>query len=529
MGGHRSQEAGKRGLSSYRGTLLKGIVSRIALLMLLLASWSLNSAILSNDPLQVNFSTCLLGKDRFLCRNQYLYFFNTYQSNITSSRYYSDDSTSNATRYTPISPVRNLTRSSDDYRIIMPRRGKEKPKKKTPEEQDEIQINLRLTEERNQLIRERDLLLEERVTLLENRQQRDLLMEERQQLTNEHQQLTEDLQKLTKEQLSSTNELHQSTNDYNHLTGATLDNHSVGRSEVTSSKGNPKDRSLSTTIQPGGENTMESEDPLIRKERIERNREEYLRKYKLSDEESRKLEQTKKDRQAEGKNPMDWNDQLAMKKYMYDTVAGKHNMKGSVSLSEWQRFRDSPGLKASIEATKREDEEEEERIRQEQEEDYESDPDLGGYTQYEIDRAYERGRRDKERDKVWHYEDPSSSDDDEDLANRARAGGQPRSLGAKTEEMMTTRVGAKLEEGTSTRAGAKTEDVMTTAITTTDQTSVRPPQCKEWSLGKKAQASYPRSRTEPESGQVDTQGSQKFRRRKRDNGTVTAVEGGGGL
>ena len=68
---------------------------------------------------------------------------------------------------------------------------------------------------------------------------------------------------------------------------------------------------------------------------------------------------------------------------------------------------------------------------------------------------------------------------------------------------MTTRGVAKTEEGTTTRAGAKTDDVITTAITTTDQTSVRPPQRKEGSLGKKAQATYPRSRTEPESGQVD--------------------------
>ena len=103
-------------------------------------------------------------------------------------------------------------------------------------------------------------------------------------------------------------------------------------------------------------------------------------------------------------------------------------------------------------------------------------------------------------------------------------------VGAKTDEGMTTGGLAKTEEGT-TRVGAKTEEVTTTtATTTTDQTSVRNPQCKEGFLGKKAQVSYPRSRTEPESGQVDTQGSQKYRRRKRDNETVTAVvKGGGGL
>ena len=127
-----------------------------------------------------------------------------------------------------------------------------------------------------------------------------------------------------------------------------------------------------------------------------------------SEDELKMLEQTKKDRQADGKNPMDWKDQLALKQYMYKCIEGKHKMKGSVSLSEWQRFRDSPETKASIAAAEREDERYEERIRQEEEQYYKSDLDLDQYTQGEMDRMYERGRQAKEWDKTWHYEDPSS-------------------------------------------------------------------------------------------------------------------------
>ena len=166
---------------------------------------------------------------------------------------------SNTKRYKPISPVRNLTRSCHDYRIIMPRRGKKKPKKKTSVEQNETRCDLRLREERHQLMKERDLLMEER-------------------------------QRLTNERLLFTNERHQLTNDHNHLTGATLNNQSLGRSE------NLKDlRMHSTTTQPVlsqfsktfifGKSTMESGDPVLVRGRIERNREEYLRKYKLSDKE----------------------------------------------------------------------------------------------------------------------------------------------------------------------------------------------------------------------------------------------------
>jgi hypothetical protein len=213
----------------------------------------------------------------------------------------------------------------------------------------------------------------------------------------------------------------------------------------------------------------------------------------------------------------------------------------------------------------REDEEDKERQRQEEEQDYESDPDLGEYNRGEMDRMnaeqdliakafaeiggmqvshswvvaqmldplLREERIEKNREEHLRKEklSTSSSDvDDEDIDNRVIDGGQPRCVCAKTEEVMTTRGLAKTEEGT-TRVGAKTENVTTTmATTTTDQTSVRNPQCKEGFLGKKSQATYPRSRTELESGQVDTQGSQKFRRRKRDNEPVTAVvEGGGGL
>jgi hypothetical protein len=298
------------------------------------------------------------------------------------------------------------------------------------------------------------------------------------------------------------------------------------------------------------------------KERIERNRAEYLRKHKLSEDKLRTLEQRKKDRQAKVLNPMDWLDPVAKKKYSYDCVAGKHNMKGLTCILTWQRFLDSPETKASIAAAMREDEEDEERQRQEEEQDYESDPDLGVYNRGEMDRMnaeqdliakafaeiggmqvshswvvaqmldplLREERIEKNREEHLRKEklSTSSSDaDDEDIDNRVIDGGQQRCVGAKTEEVMTTRGLAKTEEGT-TRVGAKTENVTTTmATTTTDQTSVRNPQCKEGFLGKKSQATYPRSRTELESGQVDTQGSQKFRRRKRDNEPVTAVVKGG--
>jgi hypothetical protein len=73
--------------------------------------------------------------------------------------------------------------------------------------------------------------------------------------------------------------------------------------------------------------------------------------------------------------------------------------------------------------------------------------------------------------------------------------------------------------------------VSTTTMITTNQTSLRPLQHKEVSTGKKAQVKrYPRSRTEQESGKVDSQGSQRWQRRKRDKETLNAAaEGGGGL
>jgi len=229
----------------------------------------------------------------------------------------------------------------------------------------------------------------------------------------------------------------------------------------------------------------------------------------------------------------------------------------------WQKFVNSSAYKERIAAIKREDEEDEERQRQEEEQDYESDPDLTrgemermkaeqesivkafaeiGGMQVSHSRVVEQmldpllreeslGKNREEYLRTAKLSTTSPSDvDNVDFDNKVIDGGQPKWVGVKTDEVMTTGGLAKTEEGT-TRVGAKTEEATTTTVTTTTaQTSVRTPQCKEGSLGKKSQATYPRSRTEPESGKVDTQGSQKFRRRKRDNETGTAVvKGGGGL
>jgi hypothetical protein len=181
---------------------------------------------------------------------------------------------------------------------------------------------------------------------------------------------------------------------------------------------------------------------------IEINREKHLRKYKQSNEELEALEQRKKARQAQGVNPMDWTDPVASRKYINDLVSGKHRMKGraltSKSVDKW------PGLKAAAAAMAEEDEREEERIRQEEEQDYESDPELGQYTQGEINRAIERSRKYyKERDMVFPYDE----------------NGQPIKAVAKTGEGTTTRaVGAKREEGRTTSGGENTEDGVTIRV-----------------------------------------------------------------
>ena len=67
---------------------------------------------------------------------------------------------------------------------------------------------------------------------------------------------------------------------------------------------------------------------------IEINREKLLRKYRQSDAELEALEQRKKARQAQGINPMDWTDPVALRKYNNDTLAGKHRMKGRALISK---------------------------------------------------------------------------------------------------------------------------------------------------------------------------------------------------
>jgi ribosomal protein S18 len=87
---------------------------------------------------------------------------------------------------------------------------------------------------------------------------------------------------------------------------------------------------------------------------IEINREKHLRKYKQSNEELEALKQRKKARQAQGVNPMDWTDPVALRKYINDLVSGKHRMKGraltSKSIDKW------PGLKAVVAAMAEEEE-----------------------------------------------------------------------------------------------------------------------------------------------------------------------------
>ena len=94
--------------------------------------------------------------------------------------------------------------------------------------------------------------------------------------------------------------------------------------------------------------------------------------------------------------------------------------------------------------------------------------------------------------------------------------GMTTDVGAKTEEEKTTQEGVSTEEEKTTGVGLKTEEVMTTITTSTDQSSIGPPQCKEWSLGTRAKATYQRSCTKIVLGQVDSQGSQRWPRRKRD-------------
>ena len=73
---HRSQEAGNPEQSSRRYAITKDVMSLIALLLLLLVSLSLTLSILNEDPLWL---VCIINapqKDRFTRRNQHVYNFN---------------------------------------------------------------------------------------------------------------------------------------------------------------------------------------------------------------------------------------------------------------------------------------------------------------------------------------------------------------------------------------------------------------------------------------------------------------------
>jgi hypothetical protein len=67
---------------------------------------------------------------------------------------------------------------------------------------------------------------------------------------------------------------------------------------------------------------------------IESSSEKYLKEHKQSDAELEALEQRKKARQAQGINSMDWTDPVALRKYNNDTLAGKHRMKGRALISK---------------------------------------------------------------------------------------------------------------------------------------------------------------------------------------------------
>ena len=582
MVAHRSQKVSSQEQSSGWSTMLHGTATQIALLMLLLGSWLPTLYIRSIAPLHKKFSTETWKKDPFPRRNYLINEFNIDDINnsyLQVNRYIDDGNKHklNVTRYKATSPTRNQPQVRHGLRITLPRSRRRSAKRNGKEAEGEKNS----TNERYQMTddqcsqRKMDRKIAEALTEIGG-------------IQVSHDRVVSQIIEKNREELLRKYKVSTSSSDDDDkepqnkgIDGGHLRSVGAETEEVTTTRGwarmeegkttwvEGKTEEVMTTTevpepwrinylyelskrrlyetvqrydeirqnQTSGMTTNESEEIQCASEQSTRHRARQLELHKLSEEEARTLEQRRKDRHAKGLPPMDWKDQLAQKQYLNECVVGMHKMKGTVSsldLLKWQRFMDSPGLKARIAETKREDEEEDERIRQEEDQYNESDLEFNPYTQGEIERMQERVRLAKERDKVFRYEDPSSSvdDEDEDLVNKGIDGGQLRSVGAKMEEVKTTRVEAKTEEGITAKARSTAEDVMTTTtvITTTDHKSARLPQYTEGLLGKKAQAIYPRSRTEPESGQVDTQGSQKYRRRKRDNETVTdVVEDGGGL
>jgi len=130
---HRSQGAGNLELSSQWCTLLKGITSWIALLLLLLASLSFIPVILSNDLSSVLCITHAPQKERFSHRNQYIYDFNIHETNKNHIRpiiYYNDD---HWLRYHLAASISKSNKPSHGRLHIIPPRCIKKAKKASKE------------------------------------------------------------------------------------------------------------------------------------------------------------------------------------------------------------------------------------------------------------------------------------------------------------------------------------------------------------------------------------------------------------
>ena len=394
---HRSQEAGNPEQPSRRYAITKDVMSLIALLLLLLVSLSLTLTTLNEDPLWLFCIIHAPQKDRFTRRNQRLYTFNEHRikkiyrkqgNNIHEG----NRSIKNDHQQKVAHPAHKSSLLRHYHQLILPtrrssgRKGKQNPTKELHQMTDDHNYLTGTTLDNQSLGRPEEERIER------NRDERDPDLGQYTQGEMDRK-IAEAFAEGGGVQVFHSRVVAQ-------MLGPLLREERIEKNHEEH-KGKLKDPSFSTTTQTVGEISMESEDPVLVRERIERNREVYKSKYKLSEAESSLLEQKRKDRQAEGKMAMDWTDQLALKQYNYECLEGKHKMKGTASLSGWLKFRYSPETMASIAATKMEEEreEEEERIRQEEEQDYGSDPELGQYTQGERDRAYERGRQDKERDR----------------------------------------------------------------------------------------------------------------------------------
>ena len=118
----RSQEASKLEQSSQRHPLPKGIVTWIALLLLLLVSSYLLPVILGNDPSSVCYIIHAPRKDRFSRRNQYNYYFNIQKTNRNSIWPTYHDSGEHGLQYHLAASIPRTNKPSNGCRQIMPPR-----------------------------------------------------------------------------------------------------------------------------------------------------------------------------------------------------------------------------------------------------------------------------------------------------------------------------------------------------------------------------------------------------------------------